>query len=1413
MSFTATAGTPTTSEDHEVRALDAGQWHEALKELAGSGTGGTAMARDALRRSRAGLLSVRDMRLVLLATPDTPAWVPARQAVMDALVDHPETAREVLTTHTQVEVWPAPRFEEIDAALGGDQAKVTVAAVIGPAEAQVTGPAQSAPTDRQAKERAALALLARLAGVTLPGQDPAVGEAERLVMPGMPSEVFAQRLRQAIEAGRGPGAELEAEALHRARAGRLRHRELYLLLLEARSPAWASVREAALQRAAAMPPAPAQLLQWHAEQHGVDHGLTYTEDADAQGLHHTRAQLTTGEGTSTGPVRSALVRKTARHYAACALLALMADLPEPSYPADEKPPATPKITIPGPGQDPVKYLNKHHQLDAVTKPESSVRTVGARKEVTYSCRHRASDTPVTATAAGPDKTSARRAAALKLLRKLYALDRATSTPAPASDVVGGGERRAARQEAASTPPSSAPAPAPRTPAAPQRTVLDVGDRPAAALLLDAVTCGCAVTFMPAGAGRAAAWRVQDSGRLALPMTGLPNPLTAEAPSEGPGGWSVPLLEGLPVLRHAHRGASASALFWQRTLHIALQLIAAQLVHPAHDDGRAQWRIGPIPPNAEHALSALAAAAPAGAAPPAMPARQALTAAADAIADALIRTPAAALFGTGPWTHPERKTVDAEGEVGAWLDSVEDHVDGGPAPQVILHILNPSDEQAATGRLTAELHLAPAASDATPDEDPVRAAHLWSGAASIAGQHPDVLRPRVRRVLRRAARRCAALAGLAAHDHPARCTLYPAAIEALLEQEAELAEHGVRVLWPEHLRTALQTAAVIGTEPATGTAGHRPARETPQFSVTALLDFRWQVALDGVPLSEEEMDTLAEAARPLVRVRGRWVLADPVLRRRARHRLLGHLPGTQALTAALTGTITVDDTLVPCRTAGHLAHMIGVLTGGEHHPETVPVPTGLRARLRGYQQRALTWLAHTTSFGFGAVLADDMGLGKTLTALAFTLHHQQHTPGPTLVICPASLVTTWCREAARFTPGLDVLAYHGPDRTLDNVTDTTVVVTTYGVLRRDTAHLAGLTWSLVIADEAQHAKNPVSATARQLRALPSITRLALTGTPVENNLSELWALLDWTNPGLFGSLKAYRSRWANAAEKNPGGEQSLELGRIIAPFLLRRRKTDPGIAPELPAKIDQPRLVRLTTEQAGLYEAVVRETLQQIQASRGITRNGLVFKLLTALKKITNHPAHYLREDPDTAAGTAEFTARSAKAAALIDLLEAVRERSEASLLFTSYVSMGHLLHRHLDRLGYEPLFLHGATTLPERQRMVDAFQTGRHPVMILSLKAAGTGLTLTRATHVIHYDRSWNAAVEDQATDRAHRIGQHKTVTVHRLITEHTVEDRIDELLTHKRELASAVLTSGDRALAQLTDRELTDLVTLGARR
>ncbi|MGY0067042.1 SNF2-related protein [Streptomyces sp. QTS137] len=1397
-----------------MRSPDADPWHEALRRLVGSTVDGPAVADEALRRLHAGLLTVRDMRLVLLGTAHLPGWQPVRRAVIDVLAHDVESARHVLLTHTQVEVLPPPRYEEVPPEHGGTGA--AFAAVVGAAGAQVTGPARQARTGREAKDRAALALLAALAGVEPPGREPGRGGAAgRLVLPGMLTEVFEHRLLRALSAGRGPGPELEEEALRRAGTGRLRHRDLYLLLLTARGREWTRTRTAALRRAAAMPPAPARLLHWYAEQHGEGegHGLSYEEEPDtAGGRHRVRARLR-AERTWSGPERTAWSRGTARHYACCALLAELAGLPEPAPQVEDKRAGTARITVPAQGQDPVRTLNKHCQREAITKPESTLRVLGSRVECTYRCRHRTSDLQVQATAVGPDKNAARGAAALKLLRKLASID-AADTAATLGDPEGADDRRSPGPGPAATP--SVPSPA---------------------RLHEAVAAGCPVSFVPARGADPAVWWVRDGGSRsrsrsrsrALPVTGLSAPPAA--------GWRAGLADGLPAVHRAGAGADPTAVFWQRAVHIALQLVRARLVRPALDErGHAVWRVGPVPADAEEALTALAAAAPPGAVlssgpgpGPGMSARRALLACCDAVADALVRTPAAVLCGAGPWTAPVPGpvTTGTQGAVRGWLDGVEDLVDGGPAPRLVLRVRPPDDEQAAAGRLTADLHLAPADSapaDSVPGEpdepEEVAAAQVWAGGARVGGEGADTVRPRVRRLLRRAVRlnpALTALAVLAGAENPRQCVLRSADIAALLEQEAELAGAGVRVVWPERLRTALSAAAVVGTpdgEEEDGPGGPgRAAGERSRFSVTALLDFRWQVALDGADLSEEEMDALAEAARPLVRVRGQWVLADPALRRRARHRLLGRLPGTQALTAALTGTVTVADDTVACRPAGPLADLIGVLRRGEHHPEAVPAPAGLTAALRGYQQRALTWLAHTTRLGFGAVLADDMGLGKTLTALAFTLHHQRYGPGPALVVCPASLVATWCREAARFAPRLPVVAYHGAERTLEAVTDTTLVVTTYDLLRRDAVRLAERHWGLVVADEAQHAKNPASATARRLRALPSTTRLALTGTPVENNLSELWSLLDWTNPGLFGPLTAFRSRWANAAEKNPGGVEAAELGRVVAPFLLRRRKTDPGIAPELPAKIDRPRPVQLTTEQAGLYEAVVRETLQQIEDARGIERNGLVFKLLTALKQITNHPAHYLREQPPADGESPAFTARSAKTAALVDLLETIRASGEAALVFTSYVAMGHLLTAHLTHLGHDPLFLHGATPLAERTRMVDAFQAGLHPVMVLSLRAAGTGLTLTRAAHVVHYDRSWNAAVEDQATDRAHRIGQHRTVTVHRLITRHTVEDRIDELLARKRTLASAVLTGGDRALTRLTDRELAGLVALGERR
>ena len=365
-----------------------------------------------------------------------------------------------------------------------------------------------------------------------------------------------------------------------------------------------------------------------------------------------------------------------------------------------------------------------------------------------------------------------------------------------------------------------------------------------------------------------------------------------------------------------------------------------------------------------------------------------------------------------------------------------------------------------------------------------------------------------------------------------------------------------------------------------------------------------------------------------------------------------------------------------------------------------------------------------------------------------------------------------------------------------------MLVTYGVVVRDSAELATVSWGLVVADEAQHAKNPFTRTARELRAVPAPARIALTGTPVENRLSELWSILDWTTPGLLGPLPGFTRRVAIPVERHRDPGATARFAALIRPFLLRRKKTDPGIAPELPAKTESDLVVPLSAEQVTLYEAVVRETLEQIATKDGIERAGLVFKLLTALKQICNHPAHYLKQ-------ATPLAGRSGKLAAFDDLAEVILAGGESMLVFTQYTSMGTMLQQHLHDRGVPSLFLHGGVPVRRRDEMVADFQAGKAPVFVLSLKAGGTGLTLTRATHVIHYDRWWNPAVEDQATDRAYRIGQDRPVQVHRLITEGTLEDRIAALIEKKRELADAVISSGEGWIAELSDQQLGDLVSL----
>ena len=893
-------------------------------------------------------------------------------------------------------------------------------------------------------------------------------------------------------------------------------------------------------------------------------------------------------------------------------------------------------------------------------------------------------------------------------------------------------------------------------------------------------------------------------------------------------------------------AGGSVLYLAALARLADDLTGRGRVLPAmaaSDDGRyaARWRAVLSGPDAQRARELAAAMPPlcradAGSEPSAVLVTDALDALADASARARLgrdpefrllparagrrpsRIPvaerwAAALTGTDaqvPVTTPQDEAEAAE-----LADALDDWRAAAQAPagpvRTCFRLVEPGAEpDAATW--TVELAL-------QSTDDPsllLPAADIWSGDSAGGWAAAGIRHPEEELLagLGTASRLFAELDQELRTPAPEEVTLDTEGAARFLQQTGPLlAGAGFGVLLPDWVGGARKRLGLKITTKTRSTPGAAPATES-KFGMGDLVDFRYDLAVGDESLSPEELEELARLKVPLVRLRGQWVELDDRHLQAALKFLERSQDRAGTMTAAealLDGLGGIDDELpvVGVDADGWL----GDLLSGQADRRLAPVPTpaSFRGELRPYQERGLAWLSFLGDLGLGAVLADDMGLGKTAQTLA--LLAKETISRPTLVVCPMSLVGNWQREAERFTPELNLHVHHGADRLGGEelaaaLSAADLVITTYGLAARDQEALGEVKWARVVCDEAQNIKNAATRQARAVRTLPAQSRIALTGTPVENRLSDLWSIMEFVRPGLLGSAERFRTKFAVPIERNGDEEAADRLKRITGPFVLRRLKTDKTIISDLPDKLEMKVWCNLTPEQASLYQATVSDMMARIEAAEvageSMERRGLVLATMAKLKQVCNHPAHLLGDG-------SRLDGRSGKLARLEEICDEVITDGDKALCFTQYAEFGRMLQPYLaSRLGCPVLYLHGGTSKRQRDAMVAEFQDSGEPALfVLSLKAGGTGLNLTAASHVIHIDRWWNPAVEDQATDRAFRIGQRKDVQVRKFVCVGTLEERIDAMIEEKKALAERIVGTGEGMLTELSTADLRQVVSL----
>jgi SNF2 family DNA or RNA helicase len=971
--------------------------------------------------------------------------------------------------------------------------------------------------------------------------------------------------------------------------------------------------------------------------------------------------------------------------------------------------------------------------------------------------------------------------------------------------------------------------------------------------------------LPDRAEQPVLWLPTASGRP-VPST----PLIAEAPDAtgettlAP--WSVAALPLTPdqtvtllaacldqetLAPGVHVGATLA--FWATALRFAGALVAGEQFLPNVEQSEQTWRAGwqPVLAGAEgQRFDQLARAMPGACralggnadAPPERPAAALLSEFLAAVVNALVRSAAAEEPVAAPMRRGRKKPASFDSLHDQWLHALraaQGELRGkapelaGLAEQVRTWQRPVAVSAAAPFRLCFRLEEPPAGGDGA---ETVPAGDTWSVRYLLQARddpslligvddawaprgpraavlHRDGFQPReyLLAALGQAAGLCPPVEASLKTATPAGFTADATGAHRFLTESAWLLEQaGFGVLLPawwtrKGTKQRLAVRAYVKSPPVQGGGG---------LSLEDLVQFEWQVALGDTTLSLRELEALARLKAPLVRVRGQWVQvsADEIQAALAfwKDQQTGQASMRDLVRMALGAAPAPGGLASAGVTAtGWVGDFLDQLQGKASFAE-LPPPGGLRGTLRPYQVRGYSWLAFLRRWGLGACLADDMGLGKTVQTLALVQRDwEEGARRPTLLVCPMSVVGNWKKEAERFTPDLPVLVHHGQKRTRGGTFAReaerhALVLTSYALLHRDLALFDKVAWAGMILDEAQNVKNPETKQAKAAQALAAGYRIALTGTPVENHVGDLWSIWQFLQPGFLGSQADFRRRFFIPIQVQHDAEAADRLRRLTGPFLLRRLKTDRAIIADLPDKLEMKVFCNLTREQASLYAAVVEELNRSLKGAEGIQRKGVILGALSKLKQVCNHPAHFLGDN-------SPIPGRSGKLARLTEMLEEVLQAGDRALVFTQFTEMGALIRRHLqETFGREVLFLHGGVSRPQRDRMVARFQADAGPrIFLLSLKAGGTGLNLTAANHVFHFDRWWNPAVENQATDRAFRIGQTRNVQVHKFVCVGTLEERIDEMIERKQQVAAKVVGTGEAWLTELSNEELKDIFAL----